>query len=310
MPKTPPPNLHVDSLIFKAKIDYATFTNHGIKITLPQLCGSHEWTREKKGSSNWLVTIQDPTPSDLRKIAAAYENPVLMGLEVAVDLAPKDTLSPSHHLDSLKTLYSAVAARFRPEDKALWDYGVRGAVRSRGQRPQPLERRHPRPDEQVIYGHRGDFMQAKLYLKTLDQHVALPVSEQRVRMEISLKRGACMDFGLDRAADMFGYPYRSKFTTHFRIVDRPEVRAARELTPEELHRRTKRMHRAWATAGVGKFAVGDHPREDRMIHALAKIRARERAQLPADQFKLVRDRLVNAKIGNALMGLQRRMRAI
>lgn len=310
MPTTPPPKLFVDSLIFTAKIDYATFTNHGIRITLPQLSGSHDWTREKRGSSSWQVTIQDPTPSDLRTICAAYENPVLMGIEVAVDIAPKDTLSPGLHLDTLNTLYSAVAARFRPEDKALWDYGVRGAVRSRGQKPQPLERRHPRPDEQVIYGHRGDFMQAKLYLKTMDQRVALPISEQRVRIEISLKRWACIVFGLDRAENMFGYPYRSKFTTHFRIVDRPEVRAARGLSPEELHRRTKRMHRAWATAGVGKFAVDDHPREDRMNDAAAKIRARETAQLPADQFKLVRDRLANARIGNALTGLQRRMRAV
>ena len=35
---------------------------------------------------------------------------------------------------------------------------------------------------------------------------------------------------------------------------------------------------------------------------------RARAQLPADQFKLVRDKRANAKIGNALIGLQRRMK--
>lgn len=307
MPSPPPPLLPVEALKFAAKIDYATFTNHGIRISLPRLSGNHEWTRPKR-SSDWQVTIQDPTASDLRAISAAYENPMLMALEVAVDASPKEVLDPAAHADMLKSLYLAIAARFRPEDKALWDYGVRGALSGKGQKPKPLERRHPTPEEEVIYGGRDDLMQAKLYLKTQDQHVILPFAEHRVRMEITLKRWACTQFGLNQLEDLFGFTYRSKFATHFRIIDRPELRAARELNEAELKRRSNRMHRAWATAGVGKFAVGDHPREDSLIHAVAMIRARAKAQLPADQYKLIRDQQANAKIGSALVGLQRRMR--
>ncbi len=306
----PPPPVTADALKFAAKIDYAKFTNGGIKVPLPSLAGSPEWTHPKGKPHDWILTIHDPTPVDLRAIRVAYGNPMLLELEVAVDMAPRAFTTEAAHAASLTELYLAVAARFRPEEKALWDYGVRGALSGRGQKPQPLERRLPTPAEEVIYGHRSEFMQAKLYLKTLDQNVALPLAEHRIRMEISLRRNACMVFGLDRASDLFDYPYRARFATHFRIIDRPAVRAAGELSEGELRKRTKRMERAWATAGVGKFAVGDYPREDALAHAVAKVRARARAQLPAEHYKLMRDQRANAKIGNALVGLERRMRTL
>ena len=310
MPTNLPPELVVDDLLFRAKLDYVKFTNGGIKIRLPALSGSHEWTRRIRSSPDWELTIHDPTAADLRIIAREYENPKIMALEVAVDLAPKAVLDEATHRLQLEAQYLAVAARFRPEDKALWDYGQRGAVNAPRMKPQPLERRFARPDEEVLYGHRGGFMQSKLYLKTLDQGAILPQSEQRVRMEITLRRWACVQFGLNEARDLFGYPYRAKFTTNFRIVDRPEVRAVRGLSDRDFEKRTTRMLRAWKTAGVGKFAVGDLPRDDVLDHAVAKIKTRARAQLPADQYRLVRDQQANAKIGAALTGLQRRMKTL
>ncbi len=308
MTATLPPPLPVDELRFSAKIDFVTFTNEGLKVPLPRLTGSHEWTRVR-GSQNWNLTIHDPTAADLRAIATAYENPMILAFELAIDLAPKAALDPANHARVLETTFAAVAARFRPEDKALWDYGLRGAVSGRGQKPEPLERRFARPEEEVLYGRRGDFMQAKLYLKTLDQGVILPLTEQRVRMEVTLKRWACMQFGLSNANDLFGYKYRVMFTTQFRIIDRPEVRRLRGLKAPEIEKRTKRMLRAWQTAGVGKFPVEEQPRADRIEAAVAKIRSRARAQLPAGQFKLLRDQRANDKIGVALNGLQRRMKA-
>lgn len=305
---TLPPPLPADELRFSAKIDYVTVTNGGVKIPLPALKGSHEWVRPMRSSPDWHLTIHDPTPADLRAVAEAYENPMLMAVEVAVDLAPKTQQEPAEHARLLETVFAAVAARFRPEDKALWDYGQRGAVSGRGKKPEPLERRFARPDEEVVYGHRGDFMQAKLYLKKLDQGVLLPVHEQAVRMEITLRRWACMEFGLSSLSDLFGYPYRARLATQFRIIDRPEVRKLRGVTEKELAKRKMRMDRAWRTAGVGKFAVGDAPRADSLESDIARVRARAKTQLPADQFKLLRDQQANAKIGAALMGLQRRMK--
>ena len=309
MPTTLPPPLPVDDLKFSAKIDYVTFTNGGIKFPLSRLSGSDEWTR-KKGSSDWQLTIHDPTVADLKIIATEYENPMIVAFELAIDMAPKADLEPVSRSHLLETAFAAVAGRFRPEDKALWDYGQRGAVKERGQKPDQLERRFARSDEEVLYGHRStDFMQAKLYLKTIDQGKELTLPEQSVRMEVTLRRWACIQFGLSNAMDLFGYPYRSIFTTQFRIIDHPEVRLLRGLGEAEIEKRTKRMALAWKTAGVGKFPAEARPRADIMEVAVAQMRARARAQLPAGQFKLLRDQHSNAKIGVALTGLQRRMKA-
>lgn len=306
MTGTLPLTLPVDELKFSAKIDYVTFSNEGVKIKMPPLTGTTEWVRPR-GSSYWSLTIQDPTAADLRTIASAYGNPLVMGFELAVDMQPRAVLDAAAHAHLLETTFSAVAARFRPEDKALWDYGLRGAVSRREQKPEGLERRFARSDEQVLYGHRGDFMQAKLYLKTLDQGEILTLADRRVRMEVSLRRMGCMEFGLANASDLFGYPYRAKFTTHFRIIDRPEVRKLRGLKAADIERRERRMMRGWHTAGVGKFPVEEKPRVEIQIDAIKRIKARERAQLPSGQFKLKRDQRANAKVGGALLGLERRM---
>jgi len=305
---TLPPPLPVDDLRFSAKLDYITVTNEGKRIKLPALRGSPKWTRPDRHKADWHLTIHDPTAGDLRAITSAYENPTVMAIEVAVDVTPKALHEPTEHDELLKTVFAAVAARFRPEEKALWDYGKRFAVSGKGKKPEPLERRFARPTEEVVYGHRGGWMQAKLYLKTLDDGALLPLHEQAVRMEVTLRRWACMVFGLNNLNDLFGYPYRSKLATQFRIIDRPEVRLARGLTDEDIARRTNRMNLAWRTAGVAKFALGEAPRADKLEKEITRVRARERAQLPADQFKLLRDQKANAKIGAALVGLQRRMK--
>ena len=84
---------------------------------------------------------------------------------------------------------------------------MRGGVSHRGEKPKPLERRHPTPKEQVIYGHRGDFMQAKLYLKELDQHVVLRLAKRRVRMEVALKRWACIESVLTAVWTSSAFPF-------------------------------------------------------------------------------------------------------
>lgn len=274
------------------------------------MVGSTELVRASRNTGGrQSLTVHDPVRSDLAALDTVMGSALVMGLEIAVDLRPKEHADPVQAQLVLEQTFLAVAARFRPEDQALWDHSSRGAVNGLGVKVQPLERRLARLGEEVIYGGRGEFMQAKLYLKTLDQGAELPLNEHSVRMEITLRRGGCQSFDINHVRDLIGYPYRSRFTTHFRIIDRPELRVVVKLDPTERDRRTKRMVRAWSTAGVGKFAVGDRPREDALIPALKRLRARARAQLPAGEYKLVRDQRANAKIGSALMGLQRRMTA-
>lgn len=300
----------VDQLAFSAKIDYLTLGPYPAKTKLPALVGSTEDVPpSQKTGRRRLLTVHDPVRDDIVALDSVLGLALVMGLEIAVDLRPKDRGDPTQARRLLEQTFLAVAARFRPEDQALWDHSTRGALSASGEVPKPLERRHARLGEEVIYGGRHEDMQAKLYLKTLDHGAELPPSEHSVRMEITLRRWACKMFGIDHVQDLISYPYRSKFTTHFRIIDRPELRAATRLAPAERDRLTKRMVRAWSTAGVGKFAVADRPREDDLIVAKKRVAARSRAQLSSGQYKLVRDQRANAKIGAALTTLQRRMTA-
>lgn len=307
-PWTPPPALPIDLLLARAKIDYLTLAPHTRASALPALQGSLEVVRpSRKNGRNWKITVHDPARSDVVALQAAMGNAFVMALEIAVDLVPKHELDDAQFLQVLEQTFSAVAARFRPEDQALWDHGQRGAVKERGGKVEPLERRLVEAGEEVIYGGRGEFMQAKLYHKTLDHGAELGLRHQSVRLEITLRRWACHELGIDHVGQLLGYPFRKRFATHFRMIDRPELRASKKLSIGERNRRTKRMNRAWSTAGVGKFAVGDRPRAESLKSALTRVRARERAQLSVDEYKLIRDIKANAKIGNALINLERKM---
>lgn len=313
MPKVPapPPPLPCDRLKFAAKIDFVTVVIGRNPPMPPTFDGTPELIRPKKGAVLWELTVHDPSRNDLERIVNVYDNPMVMGIEIAVDLAPKDSTGAASRQALLIETFKAVAGRFRPEDQALWGYGSRGGVSAKNGLVQPLERRQAQTSEQIIYGNKRGFMQAKLYLKTRDQNADLPLEEHVVRMELSMRRGACMDerLGLDRAQDLLDYAYRATFTKHFRIIKAPALRNTRRLTPEEIARREKRMLRAWATAGVAKFPVGDDLPEDTCHNDERMIAKRQWAQLPHGYYKLLRDQVANAKIGSALMNLQRRMRA-
>lgn len=309
LPLIPPP-LPTSTLKFSAKIDFLTVSNCGIKNPLPPLDGMEKWHLSgRRLGGDWSLTIHDPTRNDILKVIEHYENPMVMALELAVDLMPKESLEGALLREHLTTTYQAVAARFRPEDAALWAYGKRGSVAGKKQPIMPLERRFAPVGQQVVYGHRGEMMQAKLYWKTQDQHLALPEAEQSIRMELFMPRIACMDerLGIDRLSDLLTYKYRLQFTKHFRIIAEPRARKLRGLTDFDLARRQKAMLRAWRLAGVAKFAIPTEFPEESLPLSINAITKRQRIQLPNAHFKLMRDQEANAKIGVALMNLQRRM---
>lgn len=294
----------------RAKLDYVTLGPFTKGTRLPELRGSANIVQPFKSNARTrLLTVHDPVRDDVLALSRVMGDSLVMALEVAVDLHPPKDSDHDKIKFTLEQTFLAVAARFRPEDQALWDHSTRGAVQAKNDKVKPLERRLAKVGEQVIYGGRGDFMQAKLYLKTQDHGAELQPEEQCVRMEITLRRWACQTVGINHIQDLLNFPYRSKFATHFRLIDHPELRGENKLSAEERQRRMQRMLRAWSTAGVGKFAIGERPREDYLESAQKRVKARARAQLPADEYKLLRDQRANAKIGAALMNLQRRMSA-
>ena len=176
-----------------------------------------------------------------------------------------------------------------------------------GQKPLPFHQRLPSPTETLIYGVRGAYLQSKLYLKRVDQEMALDPANHRVRLELTSRCGALMTFGLNKLADLIGYEFRSRFTKHFRIVAGPRLRLDQKPTDTERVVREKRMKRAWATAGVGKFAVSKLLPFETDAFSAQRIKARAKKQLPLEHYVLLRDQAANAKIGDAFKKLQLRM---
>lgn len=299
-------------LKFAAKIDYVTVPIGRKPEPLPTFDGVAKLLKPRRRDEQWMVTLHDPTRDDIVRMVETFGDPLVMDVEIAVDLSPRDALPSEERAALIHETFKAVAGRFRPEDAALWGYGTRGAVNKAGGEVMSLERRQAEVGEQVIYGGRGEFMQAKLYLKTRDQNTDLPPEAHVVRMEVRLRRGACIDerIGLNKLSDLIGYSYRATFTKHFRIILEPALRDPSSLSPEEAKKRTEKMARAWATAGIAKFPDGKHPEDfpkETFAPAQSKIKKRRRTQASQGHYKLLRDQAANAKIGSALMNLQRRM---
>lgn len=308
--RTPPPALPLDRLRVAAKIDYVKLASRSGRQEDDGLGGAGIWAapNAQQRHLRWL-TIHDATRAQMVIVIGKLQDPIVMGLEIAVDFIPFEVSSVADRRRLLDTTFQAVAARFRPEDSALWAYGKRGAVSGRGMPVEPLERKLARTGQELIYGHRSEFMQAKLYLKTTDRGRDLPEDQHVVRMEVTLLRGACIEdqIGIDRLSGLLGYNYRAVLTKHFRIIQEPRVRLTRGLKEVERVRRERAMARAWCLAGVAKFAIPMELPADTMVNSRKQIKKRRRAQLPFDQYRLMRDQAANAKIGAALMNLERRM---
>lgn len=297
------PNLELQKLNCRATIDYVTLSIDK-SLLIPKFCCAVKHAKAIRQAVK-LISLHDPKKEDIQIAAAALSNPLLTDIELSLDFYPKKVDSESEEL--LRSTFVALAARFRPEDMAAWGYGARGGLTGMDQEPIPFHQRLPAANEQLIYGGKGDYMQSKMYLKTVDQGAVLPDSEHRVRLELRLRAWGTMTYGLDRVGALIGYPFRKIFTKHFRIVSGPEVRDPNRRSQIDLHKLEQKMNRAWNTAGVGKFAVNEVIPPDTSVTAIARIKARSRRQLPMTDFKLKRDQAANAKIGEALKNLQRRM---
>lgn len=303
--KGPPPSFAWDQLTCSARLDFFTVFCP-VKMPLPPLDGKSNWVRDPQDKTSFNLTVHDPTRADVMKVSETLENPILMRLELAVDFAPRKGVTLASREDLLQQTFHAVAGRFRPEDATYWGYGLRGAVTGAGQVPKPFHTRYPAPESQLLYGHRGDYMQSKVYLKRRDQHQPLPLERHCIRAEVSIMRGGLMadEFELERLLALRGYPYRRMFAKHFRFIDHPEVRARNERNQTDLARLERRMGQAWARAGVGKFAPDMNFPSDTLHLAAQRARSRALQQLPRGDYVLKRDVLANRKIATALRSLE------
>lgn len=297
-----PPDFDFDRLKIRAKIDFVTIVTEA-KLGQAFAGGQQAQWVPNKGVS----TLHDPTEDDLYNLSKTVPMAALMEYELAVDFFSVDGLSAYDRETVLRRTFAAIAGRYRPEDVALYGYRRRGGVKSRGVAPVPFHDRFPDAEEQLLWGGRGDWMQAKVYLKRTDNNKELPIEAHCVRIELAVRRGALLEMGVVSVGDMLTQNYRKTFCKHFRMIHGVRERLRRERPATAALKR--RIARGWARAGVGAFALGKGLPVEAGKLTEAAVRNRARRQVPVDMVKLDRHVKANARIGNALQQLDRRMSA-
>jgi len=285
----PPPSL--SDLIFSAKIDYLS-----LACVRPQeklrTSGRIVWPPSHQGRQ---LTIHDPTTADLAQLACLHPEGKIAELEVSVDISPKNSPNEQEHLDALQRIKSEYVAKgLLPKFVRGTNSGFRGAYQpceDGGYKLLPFNLRVPGAKEQLLYGHRNDGVQVKVYIKGSDNRRALPAMEHRVRLEVRLGQEGLLHHGLEHAIDLQNFKFRSKLMPYFQHVHdtrprkwawtRGEVKSLITHMDEWVARRDQ-PH--WESIGVGAFLRGGK---------------RERAGI-----QFFRHLAVNDRIGQALHRLQ------
>lgn len=299
------PEIQWDMLTCKAGIDYLSLWYQG-KVRL-NIANTHNWTRVDKYGSWWRLTVQNPTQETVHYLMQKLGNPRVGELEISVDLWPLKSIVRDDIEALLLSTFKACACRFRPEDASPWGCGVRGGLNAANVPPEPFHCRVPGADETLIYAHRGDWLQSKLYYKRTDERRALPLADHRIRIELTLRRYGVQHFGLEFLENLLDYPYRRRFAKHFCIIKAVRVRGAKRLSARTFEKKNRKIQRAWNEVGIGKFAVHPDLPPQTGLFATKQITDRAKKQIAFKHYVRVRDQVSNAKIGDALKQLQRQM---
>lgn len=283
--------VNLNQIAFSAKLDYVTIATPG-RCALPALAGTVCWPRSANGS---LVTIQDPTASDVVVLAEAVGNLRLHEIEVAVDLRPRPSRRGPEGTQIVQDIMvDLIASCLEPSEAAGALKQFRGYVRKGEHGPctvGPFNRRLPLPTDQQLHGGRQDDVQVKAYFKRTDARRPLPEHLWVARLEVRLSGAGLASKGLDVVASLVDFQYRRKLTPLLRHVKGVRVgkKACKDKYVRSIRSYREREHqRQFDARGCGPFVKGSNPE-----------------QVP--DVLLVRDKAVNARLGTALAHLERRL---
>lgn len=230
-----------------------------------------------------LLTIQDPSVSNISWLRRHAPDAKLAYLEVAIDLFPPAGASEAERAALLDETFLGLALRLDPIPAFLHGgpQTMRGYVRRGGDLPKPFDKVLPPQGSQLLYGHKSDPMQVVVYVKKVDQQRAIDSSRHCVRVELRLHRGMLKHHQLDAVGDLLGFDYRDAFGPMFRLIRGITPRAA--AAPKNTLRRTISLWQAqntWNGAGAGGTR-----------------------KLDAHQQRKLRDSRANKRFGDALAQL-------
>lgn len=267
-----------------AKIDFVTFETPG-RFDLPDLDGKANWPAHEHGT---VLTLHDPSASDIAKLSARVSEANLIKLEVSVDAKPKSAGTDKESNAALERLYYQLVAGLAPSGPAInkkrrfmaWFDPYRRKL-------EPFNLRPPRVVTTVYWGHRDDPAQVKLYVKRTDRRKSLEWQQWVTRVEVTLAEAGLAKHGLRQLSDLVGFRYRKQLSPYFRLgtgVRRRRTRGERKIPVAAVLRavREKGDKKTWTKLGAPAF-------------------------LRETGFVLQRNKQANGKVGDALARLGKRM---
>jgi hypothetical protein len=272
-------------VIVSATIDFITVETTG-RASLPLTDGKVFWSRRHH---NKRMSIHDPSALDLLRIRSVLGMVPVLEMEVSVDIRARPRFNGELRLPFIQTLLVELFGRqldptraehSLEESRRLYRPKANGSGRIR-----PFNTNLPQASDQQLHGWRTDVCQVKAYAKIRDQGRALEPEKYSARVEVRLASSGLSRRGLSTIEDVFGFKFRKNLMPFFTLV-KGTRRSASGLEPVHLKDLDATDQALWAKAGVGAFKRGGRGNPEGL--------------------RLVRNRRVNARIGQALHRLEKK----
>lgn len=289
-----PSQIDYKDLRFSAKIDYITIHTSG-KITLPPLDGKPKWPRAHHGNR---LTVHDATAADINTLVATFGPARLIELEIAIDVRPALSVPVDERAGMLRSVMVNVFARgLEPSGGMGMSKQFRAFFRllDSGIQVRPFNLVLPRATDQQLHGGRLDAVQVKGYLKTRDQGIALPPSQQVARVEVRMGSEGLLGHDLVRLTDLGGFKFRKNLMPYFSHVAGSKRLIRLKQSNNVLLRLMKAKQHELDQAEFDRVGVG------------ALLKGGKRCD---SAVRLTRNIPLNDRLGQALMRLERQFRQL
>ncbi|AXS78629.1 hypothetical protein [Dechloromonas sp. HYN0024] len=222
-----------DSYKKSCGIDFVRFFSRTAKA-LPLPASKTKTTPLRAGSSDgMLLTIQEPTVSEIKTVAKELPEAQFDSIEVFYDFTPKGCSSLEQRKAMIENIRQWLISHLYP-----WQGpGLQVATRvSKGRKhAEPvfthIVERRANANETLYLGHAdpiyadpdlANYAFMRLYAKVIDNKTALLPNKWRCRLELNLTSTGCRFFGLTSPNSLFGFDFR-QLGPYFRLA-RPDIK--------------------------------------------------------------------------------------
>jgi hypothetical protein len=298
-----PPDFDFSRLTVRAAIDYVTMAIKEPVVREFTGDGYPQWLDDPEDQDIVRLKIRDPSIGDLVQVCNFSSSVVVMECRVAIDFWPTAICSSAGRRALMEQTLKAIVGRMRPEDACPYGFMMRGVVICPNEAPELYDRIPPHQTE-LRWGMDGEWIQVAAFKKVTEQGALILPSDRRVRVHVTLRRGALIDMELNTPLAIAYADWRRLLAPYFQMIARPEPLGSKCMEPSRSLRAS--VVRSWSRAGAAGFKPAVVPAEQGRL-ARDAMHELGRQLHSVKSVRLVPHRRANELVGNALKQLTRRM---